>query len=501
MPRFLTTKTQISGYRLLVRRIEQGFIRRDVRLLASPFAAESSSFSIGVGLGGLILIAGLVMSLLSPKPDRGDAEILATKSGSRFVMWQDRLHPVTNLASARLIVGSADNVKVVKDDLVDDYPRGQLMGIPSAPDAMEPRKDVTSAWSVCSQFDASTALDLTPDRNARTLIIAGADEFETPAAPLTNDEAFLVTQPGDAPATKAWLLYRGERTEVKQDADGLKATLGITDDQLRNAAPVTAEFLDVIPVRPAMAKPTLASDGRISRTVSGRKVGTVITSDGVGEKKSYLVLDDGLQPISLFVAQLLANSGAPIANDVDASEIARLATSASGPDFGYYPTQTPALLTHNTVCYDWQRNGDAAAKTQLYVLDSVPLRTSDRNRAVALLPARDDDPQTDFYYTNPGKGWYVESTGQATDSLSHEQLWWISDGGIRYAITGPSNDSQREAVEALGLGQSDPHPVPWSILRLLPEGNSLSIESARVAHESIPPDMAQSPIPDVKELD
>ncbi|MBM4719659.1 type VII secretion protein EccB [Rhodococcus hoagii] len=194
-PRFLTTKTQISGYRMLVRRIEQAFIRRDVRLLSSPFSAQTAAYSVGAGLGALVLLAGLVMSFIKPAPLRGDATIIATQSGGRYVMHNGALHPVTNLSSARLIVGKADAIKTVKDSEVSNYPRGLLMGIAGAPEEMIARGDDTSRWEVCSQYDAASKLDLTPQTSTRTLVVAGGEESRPAKARSVTRKRFWSRRP------------------------------------------------------------------------------------------------------------------------------------------------------------------------------------------------------------------------------------------------------------------------------------------------------------------
>lgn len=99
---------------MLVRRIEQAFTRRDTRLLSSPFSMQTTAVILGFGLAGLVLAAGFVMGLIKPQPTRGEASIVATQSGGRYVMYNGALHPVTNLSSARLIVGKADAIKTVK---------------------------------------------------------------------------------------------------------------------------------------------------------------------------------------------------------------------------------------------------------------------------------------------------------------------------------------------------------------------------------------------------
>ena len=46
------------------------------------------------------------------------------------------LHPVLNLTSARLIVGKPVNPTTVKSTELDKFPRGNLIGIPGAPERM-----------------------------------------------------------------------------------------------------------------------------------------------------------------------------------------------------------------------------------------------------------------------------------------------------------------------------------------------------------------------------
>jgi ESX secretion system ATPase EccB len=491
-PRFLTTKTQISGYRMLVRRIEQAFIRRDVRLLSSPFTAQTTAYSLGAGAGALILLAGLVMSFIKPAPVRGDAMIVATQSGGRYVMHDDALHPVLNLSSARLITGKPDSVKTVKDAELAEHPRGLLMGIPGAPDEMLPRTDEVSRWAVCSQYNSASALDLTPKTSTRTLLVAGDDEITPGREPIGADEAILV-QESDGKTTRTWLLHGGFRSEVTSAEKALVATLLLDQEALDRAVPVSAAFLDAVPVREAIRAPQLLRQGQSSTAVPQYQVGSVLTSTGLDGDSMFLVLDTGVQPVGAFGAQLLLNSGAELVSGVSAAQIAA-APRVSAAAMDHWPTERPAVVERDTVCFDWSRSGQAAAGSELYALDSVPLEASARDRVVALLPARGNTPQSDFFFTAPGKGWLVQVTGQSDGSTSREQLWWVGDNGVRYAITGDSGSSPAKTLEVLGLATVTPQLVPWSILRLLPEGASLSPESATVVHEQIPVEMASSPL-------
>ena len=130
MPWYLTTPQQIKGFRREQNRIDEALSRQDVRGLGSPLARLRQSLGLGTAVGMLVLASAFVVSLISPKPDGKVAEIVTTRRGGKFVQFNGRLHPVTNLTSARLIVGRADEAKVVTDVALRSMPTGPLMGIP-----------------------------------------------------------------------------------------------------------------------------------------------------------------------------------------------------------------------------------------------------------------------------------------------------------------------------------------------------------------------------------
>lgn len=507
MARRLTDKLQISGYRLLVQRIEQGLISRDVRGFASPFSKQSQAFAIGLGLGALVLLAGLLMSVLRPAALSGDATILGTSSGSRYVVSDGIVHPVTNLASARLITGSADNAKIVKDSEIDKYPRGLLMGIPSAPDAMNARADDVSRWAVCSQYDAQSELSLTSSTQARTIVLTGDDTIT--ADTRTGDgKAVLVSSinatangASPTPSPDIWLLYKGKRIAIDTSAYSLKTTLRINDQQIRDAVPVTEDFINSIPERTPFTRPSIDNDGATSTALNRQRIGSIATTDGPDGADHWMILDNGVEKVGPFVASLMTNSGAPTTDDVTAAELAGV-SQRSDYDFSEFPWEIPTVdSSSSTVCYDWSRRGDADATGQFHAGPSVPLTSEQRADATAFLPARNSTPQADYFYTTPGKGWLVSATGQPESSRTEGQLWWVADNGVRYAIGATPDSPINQVLESLGLNPSHaPNRVPWTVLQLLPQGNTLSPEAARVVHANIPPEMAQAPAPQAQEI-
>ena len=504
--RRLTDKLQVNGYRMLVSRQEQGLIARDVRGFSWPYSRELGAFVTGMGLAGLILAAALVLSLFSPASRPGDAKILASKAGARFVVVDGRAHPVTNLSSARLITGSPEDSKTVSDSELAKFPRGMLMGIPGAPDDMDARTDDTARWVACSQFDASTDLSLTRQQAVTTIVIGGNDAVHG-AQPVPDNTALLVSadvpaaeqgDDEDSPTKQLWLLYAGHRIPVADSSSGLRSVLNINADTTSTSAKdmvtVSTAVLDTIPEQKPFDAPSLSGSGSSSKALPQYEVGSVVTTKGVGDEENWLVLDDGVQRIGPFAAQLLVAQGASVSNDVSASEIAG-APHRSTVDFSGWPWAVPQVVNApDTVCYDWQRKGEAAAQSHLLAGPGVPMTADDRASMTTLLPPKGHTVQADKYYSRPGRGWLAVATGETPSSHTAGQLWWISDSGVRYAIGGEGSDDITKVIKALGVNGVEPQRIPWSILQLLPAGPTLSPSAAKVEHATLPVDMAQQPV-------
>src|ERR1044071_7259125 len=104
--RGFVTRHQVSGWRFVMRRIASGVALHDTRMLVDPLRTQTRA----VLVGALVLITALagcfVFSLIRPSGVAGNDVVLADRStAALYVKVGDRLHPVLNLASARLIVG------------------------------------------------------------------------------------------------------------------------------------------------------------------------------------------------------------------------------------------------------------------------------------------------------------------------------------------------------------------------------------------------------------
>ena len=125
MPAQVTTRAQVNGYRFLIRRLEHALIRADSRMIHDPMRGQIRSLLVGLVIAILITGAAGVLAFFKPSPNIGNAQILlSTSNGGLYVRIGDRLHPVLNLASARLITGKADAPKSVSDKWLNQLPRG-----------------------------------------------------------------------------------------------------------------------------------------------------------------------------------------------------------------------------------------------------------------------------------------------------------------------------------------------------------------------------------------
>lgn len=148
--RGFVTRHQVSGWRFVMRRIASGIALHDTRMLVDPLRTQSRA----VAMGAVLLVTGLagcfVFSLIRPNGTAGTNAVLADRStAALYVRVGDDLHPVLNLTSARLIVGKPVNPTTVKSAELDRFPRGNLLGIPGAPERMVQNPSTDANWTVC----------------------------------------------------------------------------------------------------------------------------------------------------------------------------------------------------------------------------------------------------------------------------------------------------------------------------------------------------------------
>ncbi|MBC7305055.1 MAG: type VII secretion protein EccB [Nocardia sp.] len=497
MPAQLTTKAQVNGYRFLLRRLDHALVRRDVRMLHDPMKSQSRSLMVGAVLGLIIVAGAAILGFLKPQGAIGDALIVTGKqSGAMYVVveaegGEKTLHPVLNLASARLIAGDAQAPKSVKDDKLGSLPRGPLLGIPGAPAALAgSRQGSSSNWTLCETTQLSAAGSVS-GAGGLTTVIVGKPETGDRVGAVGADDAMLMRRDD-----KTFLVYRGTRAEVDPNNSVLARTLGLTGQQVR---PIGSAVLGATTQAPPLTVPSIERAGEPGPgKLSNVPIGGIIAVTGVeatGQDTLYVVLADGVQRVSEFTADLLRN-----ADSRGMREIAELAPDVLDRmpmlhtlPIDDFPEHKPRLLTAEdapVACVNWAKNpGEATAqgksvdgpaeRATVTLLAGTKLPLADSAKPVTLATADGSGDRTDAVYLAPSTGEYVQVTGVEPGSLRRESLFYVADNGIRYGIP----DAATAAV--LGLGDK-PRLAPWSIIGKLVPGPTLSAKDALTSYDSLP---------------
>jgi type VII secretion protein EccB len=441
-----TTRLAVSGHRFLLRRIENALLRRDARMIDEPLRAQARSMLTGGVLAVVAVAACVIIAFIRPQETLGDAQIAMVKgSGALYVRVGDTLHPVVNLASARLIAGSALNPVEIGEAELRKAKRGPLLGIPGAPAVLpEPLGADQAQWAVCDSADGTT-------------VIAGPLDVGI-SVRLDHERTMVVRSRTDS---QTYLLYDGRRARVSPaDRAAVKAL------RLDGIAPseVSAALLNAIPETTPITAPIIAEAGqRGPASLGGLPVGSVVRVSRAEGDELYVVLSDGVQRIGNVAADLIRFSDSQGVRDIVA--VAADAVSAI-PAVETLPVATlPDKVTtpvrDATVCAQWVRG-----RTAVWAGSRLPL--AEGQGPVSLAQADGVGPNADAVFVPAGRCLDVEST--------HRYL--VTDTGVRFAVRDP------EAAAALGF-TGMPTDAPWPILKLLADGPELSRAAALVAHDGM----------------
>ena len=490
--RGFVTRHQVTGWRFVMRRIASGIALHDTRMLVDPLRTQSRA----VLMGALILITGLagcfVFSLIRPNAQAGNNAVLADRStDALYVRVGDQLHPVLNLTSARLIVGRPVNPTAVKSSELDRFPRGNLIGIPGAPERMVQNSSHDANWTVC---DAVSGTSRGAHSTGVTVIAGPPDTHGARAATLGSAQGILVDN-----GTSTWLLWDGKRSQIDLANHAVTNALGLGVDAPA-PRPIAFGLFNAIPESPALTAPPIPNAGSPAGFSVPAPIGAVVVSYGVEQNSSgtvryYAVLPDGLQPVSPVLAAILRNTnsyGLDQPPRLGADQIAKLPVSRM-LDTAAYPGQQVVLVDaakNPVTCVYWSKPSGAATRS-LSLLSGSALPVPDAVSTVDLVGAGAQGIASRVALA-PGTGYFAQTVSGGAAAPAIGSLFWVSDTGVRYGIdneaeNGPGAAGHGKTVEALGLSVPAV-PVPWSILSLFAAGPTLSRADALLAHDGLAPD-------------
>lgn len=475
--RGFVTRHQVTGWRFLMRRIASGVALHDTRMLVDPLRTQSRAVLMGV----LIVITGVigcfVFSLIRPNGVVGDNAVLADRdTAALYVRINDDLHPVLNLASARLIAGEPVNPVQVKSTELDKFPRGSVIGIPGAPERMVQNSSRDADWTVC-EGTAETAPGVT--------VIAGAPATGGERATRLADTSAVLVDNGAQSGPTTWLLWDGRRSPVDLADHAVTSALGLAaiNPAVR---PISPGLFNAIPESAPLRVPEILGAGSPASFEVPAPVGAVVVAYGTDNTLLYYaVLPDGLQPISPVLAAILRNTnsfGLAQPPELGADAIARLPVSRI-LDTAAYPPQRLTVVDPTVspvTCAEWTKPVDASTSS-LTLLSGSALPLADGAHTVDLVGGGSNG-SADRVALTPGSGYFVQTVGQEATAPDAGSLFWVADTGIRYGIEGGQDSDQiAKIIAALGL-TAPATPVPWSVLALFSAGAALSKADALTAY-------------------
>lgn len=304
------------------RRVEHGLIFGDIRMIHDPLAARQRAVIFSAVAVALIAAMTALFAWLRPNADPGDAPILRANSGELYVRVDDRIHPVTNLTSARLIAGAPEHAARIGEENLLELPRGVPVGITTAPAAFAPADSTDGSWSVC-----------TPATAAQEVLVSAGQ----PAEKLPPHAAVVAVVDADE-----WLITGEGRHLLPRDDDPqgriIRRALGIDATTPRWTPP--AQVLTVVRELPPITLP----DPSLEVLVIGAEA-WVLTPSG------------GVSAISELQRDILIESGAS-RREMDSSEIAGLPDADPAPHIPL-PATVPEWIdpTGVTVCATEERVG------------------------------------------------------------------------------------------------------------------------------------------------
>ncbi len=472
--RGFVTRHQVTGWRFVMRRIASGVALHDTRMLVEPLRTQTR----GVLMGALIVITGLlgclIFSWIRPGGDVGTDVVLADRDSSAlYARVNDQLHPVLNLTSARLIAGEPVKPTAVRSAELDKLARGNLIGIPGAPERMVQNASRDADWTVCDGVGTASP---------GVTVIAGAPaEGSERAATLAADHAILVDN-----GAGTWLLWDGRRSPIDLNDRAVTSALGFGAN-IPAPRSISAGLFNAIPEGTPLRAPAIPGAGAAPQFPLSvpAPVGSVVVAYGTdGTLLHYAVLPDGLQPISPVMAALLRNTdsyGLAQPPRLDADEIAKLPESRI-LDTASFPAQRISVVEAASApisCVRWTKAVDATTSS-LSLLSGAALPIADGAHTLDLVPTATGT--TAARVVMPvGTGYFTQTVGQEPTSPIAGSLFWVADTGVRFGIEGATPEELTKTVAALGLNPP-PTAIPWSVLSLFGAGPALSKADALTAY-------------------
>ncbi|MEU3709386.1 type VII secretion protein EccB [Streptomyces catenulae] len=336
-------RDELNAYSFARKRTNAAFLKPlpsgSIESAPRPLKAVLPSVLMGV----VILVGFGACGIVKPVAPEGwdsvgENVIVGADSTTRYVVLsgdgsqgkkEKLLHPVLNLASAKLLL-DPDKYKVVnvkESELDGKIAHGPAVGIPFAPDRLPNAKDAGKAktWAVCDRPGSG----INSKAQQAVFVLGGKDRsLVENRGRLDMHQVLFVRDP----QKKLWLVdHNGFKFALDATLGGRNTALshlGVKDPDLtlrrvlfKEAEPqdVTQQWMDTLVKSPVpIYLPIVDGAGKPSQAAGvppqHRTIGTVLeipgsadqsATDGEKAGKKYVVTAGGVQQVSDFVAKLL----------------------------------------------------------------------------------------------------------------------------------------------------------------------------------------------------
>jgi type VII secretion protein EccB len=461
-------KDQLHSYQFLLQRVVSALIMRETDPAQAPLRRGVGALFVGVMIAVIVAagfgIYGLLTKAGSGKWQVDHAVLVEKETGATFVYSAGTtpvLTPTLNYTSALLLSGQSPPAvfRVARKSLVGirrDVPRG----IADAPDALPSGDRITrTPWTLC----AAPSQDVTGNRITTTQLAVGRAPIG--GRPL-DDQALLVQ---DARTAQIALVWHSHRYHVTRPETVLPSLFGAQNELV----PVGTAWLNGLPAGDDIGPISVPGRGASSPAVPGRRVGDVLFDRvGTGQQQFYLVLADGLAPVTLLQKDILLGQSPVTPTEVSAAQVNQTTKSArslssTAPVDAQPPDQAPPLAVVTS--------DDRAVCSEYVDARSAPRVLVDT--ASGLAPGTATGSQTglgtslaDFVAVPGGSIGVVEAMASPTAPSGAISI--VTDIGVRFPV--PSVD----VLKTLGYSAAAAVQMPASLVNRIPAGPTLSPDAA-----------------------
>jgi type VII secretion protein EccB len=498
-------RDQLNAYTFAKRRLLAAFLQSPPAGSEEGAPRPLRAVVPGTVVGVVVMAVFGAWGMFKPTAPKGWDEpnakvIVASKSTTRYVVLKTdgevQLHPVLNMASAKLLLNDGQGeVVTVSEKVLDSgkIPHGVTIGIPYAPDRLPSASEAGSRkrWVVCERPSAGGG-----SVQKAALVLDDRDMKRTEGKErLRGGQLLYVTDPDG----KRYVVDRAGWSYAVDGDDELLLRAIVGSDRkpqqvskewlatLHGGDPITFPSLDAEPGAPAGAP------GQLDETTN--RVGTVLKAFDNNKEQHYVVLPGRVAPISAFVAQLLLFSeNLAVLKQAGGARGMSPGAIVPGKPFGTehrWPTGDPVPVNDTT----GTQGGRSTVCNVLLGVDANSGATTLSTWAGTDFPARLATGSSSAYVT-PGSGQlYRQFQGTETKA---GPVFLVTDTGLRYVLQSNADgdtadpgigtsrkqreQEQQEAKQAqtrLGYADIAPAPVPAAWSEFLPTGPRLSTGAAR----------------------